>query len=408
LVPFLLTVKSGRARYRVCHHGLVLGGRSIQLARVFGIRIGADTSWFIFLFLIIWLQSNQYKDLFPGDDTKAFGLAVATAFLFVLSILLHELGHAWVAKRNGIGIVGIDLWMFGGVAKMQKEAESPGVDFRIAAAGPLVTLLITGVCFAIGAGAVGVDGFWRVITFEDPASAGTVLVADICFVNALLLVFNLLPGLPLDGGRIARSIIWWRTGDRIRATRIMAGAGRVVAYVVGAFGLYLALNGNVSGAIWLLFVALILSQGARSAEVQTAVVSRIEHLRVSDVMDSEPVALPAETKLDSALEDFFLRYRWDWFPVVDANGHFLGLATREGLEKVPEALRPGSSVSEVVASDTDSAFRVRMDEPLEALLGSEALQRLGAIMAVDAEGVLRGVVTIEQVSRALQPATRLA
>jgi Zn-dependent protease len=386
----------------------VLGGRSIQLARVFGIRIGADTSWFIFLFLIIWLYSNQYKDQFPGDDTKAFGLAVATAFLFVLSILLHELGHAWVAIRNGIGIAGIDLWMFGGVAKMRKDAESPGVDFRIAAAGPLVTLLIAAICFGIGAATVGADGFWRVITFEDPAGAGTSLVADICFINALLLVFNLLPGLPLDGGRIVRSIVWWRTGDRLKATRTMAAAGRILAYAVGALGLYSVVQGSVSGGIWFLFLALILSQGARSAEVQTVVQSRIEHLRVSDVMDAEPVALPAETKLDRALDDFFLRYRWDWFPVVDASGHFLGLATREGLENVPEADRPGSNVGELVASDTGSAFRVRMDEPLEALLGSEALQRLGAIMAVDSEGVLRGVVTIEQVSRALQPATSLA
>jgi Zn-dependent protease len=386
----------------------VLGGRSIQLARVFGIRIGADTSWFIFLFLIIWLQSNQYKDQFPGEETKAFGLAVATAFFFVLSILLHELGHAWAARRNGIGIVGIDLWMFGGVAKMQKDAESPGVDFRIAAAGPFVTLLIAAVCFGIGAASLGADAFWRVITFQDAAGAGSTLVADICFINALLLVFNLLPGLPLDGGRILRSIVWQVTGDKIKATRTMATAGRVLAYAVGALGVYSAVQGYVSGGIWLVFVALILSQGARSAEVQTAVVSRIDHLRVSDVMDSEPVALPAETKLDRALDDYFLRYRWDWFPVIDANGRFVGLATREGLEKVPESLRAGSNVSEVVASDTGSAFRVRMDEPLEALLGSEALQRLGAIMAVDSEGVLRGVVTIEQVSRALQPATSLA
>jgi Zn-dependent protease len=386
----------------------VLGGRSIQLARVFGIRIGADTSWFIFLFLIIWLQSNQYKGLFPGQDTKAFALAVATAFLFVLSILLHELGHAWAAIRNGIGIVGIDLWMFGGVAKMQKEAESPGVDFKIAVAGPLVTLLIAGVCFAVGAASEGVSGFWHVLTYDRTSDFTGILFADICFINAALLVFNLLPGLPLDGGRIVRSIVWWRTGDRIRATRAMAAAGRVLAYAVGAFGLYLAVQGNVSGAIWLLFVALILSQGARSAELQTAVVSRIEHLRVSDVMDAEPVALPAETKLDRALDEFFLRYGWDWFPVVDVHGRFLGLATREALEKVPEALRPGSNVSEVVAVDSSDAFRVRMEEPLEALLGSEALTRLGAIMAVDGEGVLRGVVTIEQVSRALQPATSLA
>lgn len=377
--------------------------------RVFGIRIGADTSWFIFLFLIIWLQSEQYKDQFPGDDTKAFGLAVATAFLFVLSILLHELGHAAVAIRNGIGIVGIDLWMFGGVAKMRKDADSPGVDFRIAAAGPLVTLLIAALSFGIGAASMGATEFWQVLTYQHATSAFTGnLLADVCFINALLLVFNLLPGLPLDGGRILRAIVWWRTGDRNRATRTMATAGRGLAYLVGGLGVYAIVMGSVSGGIWLVFVAVILNQGARAAEVHTAVASRIEHLRVSDVMDSEPVALPADTKLDRALDDFFLRYRWDWFPVVDVSGRFLGLATRENLEKVPEALRPGSMVSEVLSSDTGSTFRVRMDEPLEALLGSEALTRLGAIMAVDGEGVLRGVVTIEQVSRALQPAARLA
>ena len=392
----------------MCHHGQVLGGRSRKLAHVFGIRIGADTSWFFFLFIIILLQSRQYRDQFPGDDAKAFGLAVASAALFVLSILLHELGHAAVAIRNGIGIAGIDLWMFGGVAKMRKDAETPGVDFRIAAAGPLVTALIAAICFAIGAASVGADGFWRILTFQDPGSAGTTLVADICFINGLLLAFNLLPGLPLDGGRILRAIVWWRTGDRNRATRAMAAAGRAISYLVGGLGLWAAARGNLTGGIWLIFVAFILSQGARSAEVQTAVVSRIEHLRVSDVMDAEPVALPADTKLDRALDDYFLRYRWDWFPVVDVSGRFLGLATRENLEKVPEALRPGSHVSEVLSSDTGKAFRVGMDEPLEALLGSEALQRLGAIMAVDGEGVLRGVVTIEQVSRALQPVAKLA
>jgi CBS-domain-containing membrane protein len=188
----------------------------------------------------------------------------------------------------------------------------------------------------------------------------------------------------------------------------MAVAGRLLAYALGGFGVLLAVEGYLTTGIWLLFVALILSQGARSAEVQTAVVSRIEHLRVADVMDSEPVALPAEVKLDRALDEFFIRYGWDWFPVVDVHGRFLGLATRDELEKVPEALRPGSNVSEVTSSETASTFRIRVDEPLEALLGSEGLQRLGAIMAVDADGVLRGVVTIEQVSRALQPATRLA
>ena len=125
----------------------MLGGNSIQLGRVFGIRIGVDISWFFVLFLIIWSLSGYYQDLFPNDDTKAFTLAVVSALVFFLSILLHELGHAVVALRNGIPILGIDLWMFGGVAKLGRDTDSPGVEFRVAVAGPLVTLLIAALCF---------------------------------------------------------------------------------------------------------------------------------------------------------------------------------------------------------------------------------------------------------------------
>jgi Mg/Co/Ni transporter MgtE len=134
------------------------------------------------------------------------------------------------------------------------------------------------------------------------------------------------------------------------------------------------------------------------------VAQRIENVRVRDVMDAEPVAVPAETPVAAALDEYFLRYGWDWFPVVDASGHFRGLAERERLDQADR----GALVSDVVAPETLADFRVQVDEPLEALLGSEPLQRLGAIMAVDREGVLRGVVTIEQVLRALQPVTRTA
>jgi Zn-dependent protease len=129
----------------------VFGGGSIRLARVFGIRIGVDPSWFFVLFLIIWSLSGYYGDLFPGQDGKSFTLAVVSALLFFLSVLLHELGHAVVAIRNGIGISGIDLWMFGGVARMERDTTSPGVEFRVAVAGPLVTLVIVVVCFAVAA-----------------------------------------------------------------------------------------------------------------------------------------------------------------------------------------------------------------------------------------------------------------
>jgi Zn-dependent protease len=383
----------------------MLGGRSIQLARVFGIRIGVDASWFIFLFLVIWLQSEAYKSQFPGEENQAFLLAIAAAALFFLSILLHELGHAVVALRNGVGIVGIDLWMFGGLARMKRDSPTAWIDFKIAAAGPLVTLAIAAVCFALGSALVGADEFSRAMTFDaNAASPAEVLLADICLINLILLVFNLLPGLPLDGGRIVRAIAWGITGDRNKATRIMAMSGRGLAWLLGAFGAYAFLTGSAITGVWSILLAVLIGQAARSAQVQTVVASRIEHLRVADVMDSEPVAIPAELTVEQALDEYFLRYRWDWFPVVERTGRFVGLVERERIDDAP----PDARVSDVVAPATREDFGVGVDEPLEALLGSEALERIGAIMAVDGEGVLRGVVTIEQVARAMQPFARTA
>jgi Zn-dependent protease len=383
----------------------MLGGRSIQLARVFGIRIGVDASWFIFLFLVIWLQSEAYKTQFPGHDDRAFILAVAAALLFFLSILLHELGHAVTALRNGVGIVGIDLWMFGGLARMKRDSPTAWLDRKIAAAGPLVTLLIAVVCFAVGTALVGADEFSRAMVFDaDAVTPGEVLLADICAINIVLLVFNLLPGLPLDGGRIVRALAWMKTGDRNRATRIMAMTGRGLAWLLGAFGVYAFLMGSAVTGVWSILLAVMIGQAARSAQVQTVVASRIEHLRVADIMDAEPVAIPADTAVARAHDEYFLRYGWDWFPVVDSNGLFIGLVERERLDDAPGE----AHVGDVVRAASREDFGVRMDEPLESVLGSEALERIGAIMAVDGEGVLRGVVTIEQVARALQPVARVA
>src|SRR3954447_11054669 len=304
----------------------MLSGRSIQLVRVFGVRIGVDPSWFFVLFLIIWSLSGTYKDLFPGDDTKAFTLAVVSALLFFLSILLHELGHAVVAIRNGIGISGIDLWMFGGVAKLERDTDTPGVEFRVAVAGPLVTLVIVVICFALGSLLSDSQAVQDAAQFRAGDFGGTVAVLGyLGGINALVLVFNLIPGFPLDGGRIARSIVWWRTGDRNRATRFAARLGRGFAVAMIAFCAFWFLTGDAVGGIWLVFIGFFLNQAARSAELQTAITSRIEGVQVRDVMDAEPVAVPQELPLDRALDEYFLRYRWPWFPVVDGLGRFVGL-----------------------------------------------------------------------------------
>jgi Zn-dependent protease len=380
------------------------GGRSIQLARVFGIRIGVDPSWFLVLFLFIWWLSDEYKGLFPGEDTKAFWLATASAFAFFLSVVVHEMGHAIAAMRSGIGVSGIDLWLFGGLTRMTSETRTPGQEFKIAAAGPLGTLLVAVVCFGVGQllfGSEVVDG--AVFEEGERVSGGAALLGWLALINVALLIFNLIPAYPLDGGRIARAVVWWRTGERDRATRVVARVGRAFGWCLIGFGVYLFASDSIGG-LWTIVVGFLLAQSAKGAELQTRISEHLGNLTVRDVMDDEPVSVLAHTKLDRALDEFFLRYRWPWFPVVDATGRFLGLVSRQKVEEVPEALREGSSVDQVMTFDEAKDLRIGVDEPIEALLRSEALQRLGAVMAVDPEGRLRGVVTIDRVRRALRPA----
>jgi Zn-dependent protease len=386
----------------------VFGGGSIQFARVFGIRIGVDPSWFFVLFLIIWSLSGYYEDRFP-DGSTAFVLAALSALLFFGSVLLHELGHAFEARRSGIGITGIDLWMFGGVAKMERDSKSAGEEFRVAVAGPLVTLAIAVGCWLAAAAIAGTHEATHAVGFDaagdDEALA---VIGYLGFVNAALLLFNLIPGFPLDGGRIARAIAWKATGSRTRATRFAGTLGRGFAYLMIGVGILFVLRGALVSGIWLGIIGVFLNQAARGAIAQTELTSRIEGLSVADVMDAEPVAIPAELSADRAYDEYFLRYGWPWFPVVEADGRLVGLVTEESLGGLPEAVRPGRTVASVMASDgaDDSSLRVGAEEPLETLLGREGLVRLGALMAVDRDGRLRGIVTADRVRRALQtPAT---
>jgi Zn-dependent protease len=381
---------------------------AVTLFNVRGIRIAVDYSWFFVLFLIIWLLSDFYRDVLdaPSGDAVPYLLALVSALAFFASILLHELGHAFVAIRRGIGISDITLWMFGGVARMTRDSDSPGTEFKVAIAGPIVTLVIAFACFAVGIAAAGSEEFWKAMRVEGQADTSGILavVAWLASINALVLVFNLIPAFPLDGGRVARAIAWQVTGDRTRATRGAARLGQAFSYLFIGIGILLLIEGDVIGGIWLGLIGFILGQSARGAVMQTEFSSRIEGIRVADVMDDEPVAIPEDASVERALDEYFLRYRWPWFPVVDAAQRFRGLIERGAADAVPEVRRASSMVRDVFEVDSTETLRVRDDAPLESLLGNDALRRLGALMAVDADGRLRGVVTAEQVGRALRSA----
>jgi Zn-dependent protease len=383
------------------------GGKPITLFHVRGIRIAVDWSWFLVLFLVIFWLSDFYGKVLGESSASStpFLLALISALGFFGSIVLHELGHAMAALRNGIGISSIQLWIFGGMARMNRESDSPAVEFKVAVAGPLVTLAIVVVLAAIGLIAAGPEEFRKAALAETDAGTSGVLtmVAWLTTINLLVLVFNLLPAFPMDGGRIVRAIAWWRTGNRTSATRFAANLGRVFAYLFIGAGLLLVIDGYVFGGVWLALIGFVVNGSAKAATAQTAITSGISKLRVADIMDREPVAISDQLSVEQALDEYFLRYRWPWFPVIDAAHRFLGLIVRDKADEVPETSRASSLVADVLERD-DGTFQVRDDAPLDTLLANRALRRFGAVMAVDAEGKLSGVITAEQVGRALRDA----
>ena len=378
---------------------------AITLFHLRGIRIGADYSWFVVLFLIILWLSAFYRDVLGAgqDAIGPYALALASALLFFGSILLHELGHAVVAIRRGIGISGITLWMFGGVARLDRDSDSPATEFKVAIAGPIVTAAIVIVCAGLGVLLAGPDEFRdAALTEEDTATSGVAaMVIWLGSINLLVLLFNLVPAFPLDGGRIARAIAWWRTGDRAAATRFAAGLGRGFAYLLIGFGAFLAIQGDVISGLWLAVVGFILNNAARGAIAQTELTSRIEGVSVGDVMDREPVAIPERLSVEQALDQFFLRYRWPWFPVIDGSARFIGILDRATAEQIGGPERAGTRVGEVLAHD-EGALTIRDSAPLESALGNQALRRLGALIAIDGEGRLSGVITVDAIGRALR------
>jgi Zn-dependent protease len=380
-------------------------GSTITLFHVKGIRIEVDWSWFFVLFLVIFWLSQFYADVLgeTSSSSTPFVLALVSAVGFFGSIVLHELGHAFVAMRNGIGISSIQLWIFGGMARMDRESDSAATEFKVAVAGPAVTFAIAAALSLIGIVAIGPQEFRDAIFIESGSGVAGVwaMVGWLVFINAIVLAFNLLPAYPMDGGRVARAIAWWRTGDRMAATRFAAGLGRVFAYLFIGGGILLVFNGMVFSGVWLALIGMVINGSARAASVQTAISDRIEGVRVSDVMDREPVAIPGELSVEQALDQYFLRYRWPWFPVVGEAQRFLGLLDRDRADEVPEVSRSTALVADLLERG-DDAYKVRDDAPLDSLLGNQNLRRFGALMAVDADGRLSGVITAEQVGRALR------
>ena len=379
---------------------------SVRLFTVFGIRVGADLSWFIALFLLIYLLASPFRDTLHSSAAVAYLTTVISVLLLFVSLILHELGHALVARRQGIGVDKIDLYLFGGLTRMNRDAATPGEDFKVSAAGPLATLGVIVVCLAIDLAIVGPHRLTHAIALDQNITITPVLLSLswLLPMNALLLVFNLMPAYPLDGGRIARSIIWRVTGSRRTGTIVSARMGQGLSLALAAFGLWLLLNYGTFAGLWAIALAFMTYQAARSAVYQAALDERIEGVRVIDIMDAHPVAIPVQAGLQQAIDEYFLRYGWSWFPAIDEHGRYAGIVTQERTQASIDAGEAWLTIASVVDAERTGSWGVGQERPITDLIGSESLGRLGAVMAVDDEGVLRGVVTVQQLRRAMQSA----
>lgn len=377
---------------------------SIKLFELAGIRVGVDGSWFLVLFALIFLLSGSFRSALHSSDGIAYLTTVATVLLFFGSLILHEFGHALAARRNGIAVTRIELFLFGGLTEMSRDTATPREDFEIAVAGPLASLLVVLVCLGLDIAIVGPQRLLHAIELDGTVPITPVLLSLswLLPMNLLILLFNLIPAFPLDGGRIARSLIWRTTADRLRATRAAARLGEGFSVVMAGAGIWLLLSYGALTGIWLVAIALLLGQSARAALLQTTVTARIQEVRVSDVMDPQPVSIPAATAVARALDEFLLRYGEAWLPVVDPGGRFLGIARRDRAQTALDHGEGWLTIDSLLEPEDGVVMHVNEDRPLTDVLSLESLGRLGAVMAVDGEGVLRGVVRADRVRRALQ------
>lgn len=384
------------------YHWFVQRRDNLQLARVFGIRIGVEWSWFVVLFIVIFVLRDYFAQILP-TSSQAFTVAVLSTLAFFASLLAHELGHALVARRLGLQIDGIDLWLFGGFTRTRGEIGTARDEFSLAAAGPAVTALLTLIFLLAGLAFGSLNRVVDVALFDPNVrhvSAALALFSWLALINLFLLVFNLVPALPLDGGRIAQAIAWQLTGDRNRAIRATARIGQGFGWLVIACGvaIFARFSALLDGA-WLCMIGFYLEQAARRALIQSRLADRLRDVKVADIMDTAPLTIPGATPLLDVEEDFFVRHRWPWFAVVDDGGHYIGLLRRERVEQELADGRPALTAAEV--SDDAPPWRIDTSATLEALLSSEGLRMLGAVIAVDGDGVLKGVVTLQAIRSAL-------
>jgi len=356
---------------------------SLRVGKVFGIPVEVNASWLVIFGLVAFSLARSYFPSIPAASGAPGWLTgvvgSVTALLFFLSVLAHELSHSLVVRAEGGSVEKITLFIFGGVAQMDDEPRSPGREFLMASAGPGMSLLLSAVCFAAYAAAATRGAAWWVWAPLQYLSA----------INLAVGIFNLLPGFPLDGGRVLRSILWAITGDVLKATRWAAGTGQAIGWAMVAWAVLGVINGRTD-FIWFGLIGWFIASLAGQAYRQQLLRSRISGVRVGDIMTPSPEFVDGELMLDQLVQRYFLGSRHSRYPVLQ-DGSVVGLVTLPDVKEVERADWPFVRTVDVANRDLE-ALVVNQSSPVEELVNRLAKDRPGALLVV-AEGLVVGIVT---------------
>jgi Zn-dependent protease len=365
---------------------------TFRLGRIAGVRVGVNWSVLVIFVLIAYGLAGQYfPRTYPHAPAGADAAAgIIAAIVFVLSLLAHELAHAVVARRNGVAVEGITLWLFGGLARLSGEAPTPGAELRIAGVGPLVSLVL-GLLFGLVAGLLAATGVTGLVVAAFGWLGG---------INVSLAIFNVIPAAPLDGGRLLRALVWWLTKDRRKATLVASRAGQVFGWLLVAYGLVSVFVTRSYGGLWSALIGWFLISAATMETQQASTQSALAGVPVARVMSpADPV--PDSMSVAGFLARHLPDYRHSAVPVTDEAGNTVGLVTLDRISRVPPADRDHVTLRQLICP-VGQVATARPSEPVTEVLGRMRPGCGKGRALVFDDGHLVGVISPEDVMRALQ------
>ena len=364
----------------------------IKLGRLFGIKIGLHYTWVIIALLLAFSLAARFQEMHPDwGPGVAWATAIVTAALFFAAIIAHELSHALVAKLRGLPVRSITLFALGGVAQIETDAADAKTEFWMGIVGPITSAVLGGICLGL-AWALG----WTMLA--EPGAPLMAMLVWLGYINLGLALFNMIPGFPLDGGRVLRAVIWWITGNGARATRIAALTGQFIAFCFIILGLIRFFQGAGFNGLWIAFIGWFLLQAARASYAQLEMSERLRGVRVSDVMAHDCSVVDGRTNLQTFVDEYLLRTGQRCFLIVE-NGAVAGLITPHEIKAVERARWPYTTVAEVMMP-IDRLRTVKPDTPV-----TEALEIIGRAdvnqLPVMSNGHLEGIVSRDRILQCL-------